>query len=83
VAKASKIAIFMSENCIRCKKEFTHWSYNIDCTWGCDDGIYESDRDYGIVNIICPGCKGTGLQKHIEKDYCISCFQDLAEEEYE
>jgi len=61
--------------CSKCHKEFEKYKAFIICTWGCDDGIYESDRDYGIVTETCRGCRGTGEQE-ISPDVCRMCWEE-------
>ena len=56
--------------CKECQKEFTPWKRVITCPNGCDDGVYEEDRDYGMVMTTCYCCKGNGEIMITETDFC-------------
>jgi DnaJ-class molecular chaperone len=63
--------------CKECKAEFQPWKRVVPCSWNCEDGTYESERDYATVFVTCPGCKGAGEQVLIEDEFCSDdCIED-------
>jgi hypothetical protein len=63
--------------CKECGTEFQVWKRAVPCSWGCDDGVYESERDYATVFVNCAACKGTGEQVFYEDRFCSDdCIED-------
>lgn len=63
--------------CQECWTQFEPYEYTSYCTWGCDEGVYLSERDYGDVEVKCSGCNGTGEQTLTEQYLCKDCNGEL------
>lgn len=63
------------KNCIECGKLFKEFLMAQECQI-CDNGEYESVRDYGTVYITCFQCGGSGELVH-KSSHCHACCEKI------